>query len=374
LKVLVTGGAGFIGSYIVDNLIEQGYDVVVYDNLEPQVHGKEQKIPEYLNKKADFIKGDIRDAELLKKCLSNIDIIFHQAALVGVGQSMYRMEDYVDVNTKGTATLLQTIISLKKKPVKVIVASSMSIYGEGNYKCENCNKHYTPFLRIDSQLKSKNWEYKCSKCNSILVPVKTPETKPLFPTSVYAITKRDQEELILSVLRAYNIPAVALRYFNVYGARQSLSNPYTGVLAIFISRLLNNAPPVIFEDGNQTRDFIHVKDIAKANILAMESEQALWKTYNVGTGRPTSINQVADILIKDINNSLKKEIKFKYRAGDIRHCFADITRIKEELGFEPSISFDEGIKSYIEFIKQAPESKDMLDQAIEELEERGLTL
>ncbi len=372
VKILVTGGAGFIGSHLVDALIEKGYKVRIYDNLDPQVHGKAQKIPEYLNKKAEFIKGDVRDRQKLKGAIKDIDIIFHEASAVGVGQSMYEIEKYVDANTRGTAVLLDILVNEPNKVKKVLVASSMSIYGEGAYKCKNCGVVY-PKLRPREQLKKRDWEMKCPHCGSIVKPMPTNEDKPLYPTSVYAITKRDQEELVLSTLQAYSIPAVALRYFNVYGPRQSLSNPYTGALAIFISRLLNKNPPLIFEDGNQSRDFVYVQDIVKANLLAMNSDKADWENFNVGTGIITTIKDVADVLGKNINPGIKPEIVNKFRAGDIRHCYADIAKIKGILGFEPDINFERGIKNYLEWVKtQKP--TDNIDKAIKELEKKGLTI
>ena len=372
LKILVTGGVGFIGSHIVDALIDQGHTVRVYDNLDPQVHGKSQQIPEYFNKKAEFIKGDIRDKDALKQAIEDIDIIFHEAAAVGVGQSMYQVEKYVDVNTRGTGVLLDILVNKPNKVKKVIVASSMSIYGEGAYKCKKCGIVY-PKLRSKEQLKDRDWEMRCPVCGAQVSPVPTNEEKPLYPTSVYAITKRDQEELVLSTLEAYSIPAVALRYFNVFGPRQALSNPYTGALAIFISRLLNNNPPLIFEDGKQSRDFIYIKDIVRANLLVMEKDEANWQNYNVGTGRMTTIKGVAELLADNISPAIKPQIVNKFRAGDIRHCYADISKIKNTLGFEPEISFEEGIKEYLKWVR-TQKASDNVNQAIEELEKKGLTL
>ncbi len=372
VKILVTGGAGFIGSHLVDALIERGYKVRIYDNLDPQVHGKAQKIPEYLNKKAEFIKGDVRDRKRLKDAIKDIDIIFHEASAVGVGQSMYEIEKYVDANTRGTAVLLDILVNEPNKVKKVLVASSMSIYGEGAYKCKNCGVVY-PKLRSREQLKKRDWEMRCPHCGSIVKPMPTNEDKPLYPTSVYAITKRDQEELVISTLQAYSIPAVALRYFNAYGSRQSLSNPYTGALAIFTSRLLNKNSPLIFEDGNQTRDFVYVQDIVKANLLSMEKDEANWESFNVGTGRMTSIKEASEIIAKNIKPGIKSVVVNKFRAGDIRHCYADISKIKRVLGFKPMFSFENGIKKYLQWVvKQKP--VDRVNNAIRELEEKGLTL
>jgi len=365
MKILVTGGAGFVGSYLVDALAEK-HDVAIYDNLEPQVH---KGIPEYLNKGAEFIKEDIRNKAKLKEALSDSEIIFHQAAMVGVGQSMYQVEKYMDVNTMGTAKLLDILANEEHDVKKLIVASSMSIYGEGKYECSECGILYPP-LRSEAQLKKREWEMKCPSCGNVVKPVPTDEDKPLQPTSIYAISKKDQEEMCLAVGRAYGIPTVALRYFNIYGPRQALSNPYTGVCAIFSSRIKNNNPPIIFEDGLQTRDFISVHDIVKANILFMKKSRADYEMYNVGTGKPVSILDIANTLSKLYGKALKPEIVNKYRSGDIRHCFADISKIKK-LGFEPAVSFKEGMQELVEWGKTQI-AEDKSETAYQELKERGL--
>jgi dTDP-L-rhamnose 4-epimerase len=366
LKILVTGGAGFIGSHLVDKLITKGHDVCVIDNLEPQVHLYK---PGYLNPKAEYIFDNIKNTKTLISVLSDVEIIFHQAANVGVGQSMYEIERYIDTNVMGTAKLLDVIVNSKNSVKKIIVASSMSIYGEGEYTCNKCGIVY-PKLRSDKQLKNREWEMKCPCCGAQTKPIPTRENKPLHPTSVYAVSKRDQEELCLSVGRAYGIPTVALRYFNVYGPRQSLSNPYTGVCAIFSSRIRNGNPPIIYEDGLQTRDFIYVDDIVYANIIAMESNLANYESFNVGSGKPTSILEVATILSKLYNKKIQPKIIKKYRSGDIRHCFAEITAIKK-LGFVPKTSFEEGIKRLTQWGQKAT-AIDMVDDATKELIQRGL--
>jgi len=367
MKILVTGGAGFIGSHLVDKLVEMGHDVVVIDNLEPQVHQGKQ--PSYLNSKAEYIFKDVKDGKTLTSLLKDVEVIFHQAAAVGVGQSMYEIEKYVDANVMGTAKLLDVLVNKENSVKKLIVASSMSIYGEGAYECGDCGIVY-PELRPDEQMKKREWEMKCPECGEIVKPLPTKENKPLKPTSVYAVSKRDQEELCLAVGRAYGIATVALRYFNVYGPRQSLSNPYTGVCAIFSSRIKNNNPPLIFEDGLQTRDFIYVDDIVQANILAMEKSQANYKALNVGTGKKTSILEVANVLAKLYGKNIEPEVVNKYRAGDIRHCFADITEI-QKIGFCPKFTFEEGMKKLVEWGKQA-EAVDKVEDATKELVERGL--
>jgi dTDP-L-rhamnose 4-epimerase len=313
-----------------------------------------------------------------------VEVVFHEAALVGVGQSMYDIERYTHVNSYGTAVLLQAIVGLKDRPRKMIVASSMSIYGEGAYTCP-IHREVHPKLREKDQLADEDWELHCpvAGCKEYVFPAPTHEDKPLYPTSIYAINKRDQEEMFLSVGRAYNIPAVALRYFNTYGVRQALSNPYTGVAAIFSSRLLNGNPPVVYEDGKQIRDFVDVRDIARANLIVMNNEKADYQAFNVGTGRSISILDVANVLMTHFNELSKNgkarqimnasaiEITGKYRVGDIRHCFPDIGRL-QALGYEPKFQFEDGITNLANWIvAQTP--VDSFDQARQELVRRGLS-
>jgi len=368
-KVLVTGGAGFIGSHIVDELVRRGHDVRVLDNLDPQVHGKGAKRPGYLNPNAEFLKGDVRVRADLKRALEGVDVVFHEASAVGVGQSMYLIDYYVDVNCRGTGLLLDEMVNGEHSIKKLVVASSMSIYGEGEYECGRCGS-VAPDFRPKKQLEGHDWEMRCPGCGGSAVPMPTKEGKPLGPTSVYAVTKRDQEELVLSVGKAYGIPSVALRYFNVYGPRQSLSNPYTGVCAIFQSNIKNGNPPVIYEDGLQTRDFIDVRDIVAANMLAMESPKADYEMFNVGSGMPTSVLEIAETFIRLYGSDIRPDIKRKYRAGDIRHCYADISKIGQ-IGFKPRISFKGGMSDLVEW-GRAQEAKDRSRLALKELQERNL--
>ena len=366
-RILVTGGAGFIGSYIVDRLIEDGHEVAVLDNLELQVH--QGNFPDYLNRSAKFVKGSVLDYDLLKSLVSEAEIIFHEASLSGVGQSMYQVRRYADANMMGTACLLDVLANETHNVKKVLVASSMSGYGEGAYECESCGV-VSPPLRTEEQLKTKRWELMCS-CGKQLQPVATPETKPFHPTSIYAVSKVSQEQMVLSLCRAYGIPAVALRYFNVYGPRQSLSNPYTGVAAIFLSRIRNNNPPLVFEDGLQTRDFVSVHDIVQANILAMKSHAADYEAFNVGSGFSTPIKSFAEILAKLCNKSITPNVTDKFRKGDIRHCFSDISKIKKLLEWSPEISFERGMQELITW-SETQNSVDKADQAAEELKSKGL--
>ncbi len=368
-NILITGGAGFIGSHLADRLIEDGHCVRILDSLDKQVH-QDGNIPEYLNENLEFIKGDMRDRETIMESLKDIDVIFHQAAAVGVGQSMYEIERYVEANTLGTAKLLDILANKEHNVRKLIVASSMSIYGEGKYECENCGIVY-PKLRPDAQLENREWELKCPTCNRLLFPLPTDETKPLHPTSIYAITKRDQEEMCLNIGGAYGIPTVALRYFNVYGTRQALSNPYTGVAAIFSSRILNQKSPMIFEDGLQSRDFVHVRDIVQANLKAMTRKSGEYEAFNIGTGRRMTILEIAKTLVEKLDPGVSSTIVGRYRKGDIRHCFADISKARKKLGYEPQVMFSDGILDLTEWVK-SQDAVDSFNRAQEELQSKGL--
>ena len=368
-SVLVTGGAGFVGSHIVDEYVDAGYDVTVVDNLTDQVHDEK---PDYLNDDAEYVWGDIRDRELMTDLLKSVDVLNHQASAVGVGQSMYEIEEYVDVNTLATAQILDTIVNHDIDLQKIVVASSMSIYGEGEYRCPDCEEHRRPSLRSEEQMTREKWEHVCEDCGTDLEPLPTPESKPRDSTSIYAITKKDQEEMCLSIGRAYSIPTVALRYFNIFGSRQALDNPYTGVCAIFSSRIKNDNPPLVFEDGEQTRDFIHVSDVARANRLAVESD-ATDVAVNVGTGDPTTINGIAETLIDLYGKSdtLSPEIANDYRQGDIRHCYADTTTAADALGFEAEVGFEKGMRELVAWGREQ-EAEDRFEEAHAELEEKGL--
>lgn len=350
-KILVTGGAGFIGSFLVDALLERGHQVRVYDALVPQVHGPEQSVPDYVNRDAEFVAGDVRDRNSLLKALDGVDVVYHLAAAVGVGQSMYQIQYYTEANTLGGAVLLDLLANTKHQVRKIIVASSMSIYGEGKYDCGSCGTVF-PRLRSEAQLAARDWEMRCPDCDRVVRPAGTDEDKPLFPTSIYAITKRDHEEMFLSTGFTYGIPTVALRFFNTYGPRQALSNPYTGVMAIFSGRLLNHKPPIIYEDGKQTRDFIHVSDIVQGMLLAMDKPEADFQVFNLGTGVPTSIGGVAELLIEHLaDGDIEPQILHQFRAGDIRHCYADIAKARRLLAFEPRVSLQEGMVDLLAWVE-----------------------
>lgn len=369
LTVLVTGGAGFIGSHLVDALVARGHRVRILDSLVPQVHGEAVPL-RHLNPAAEFERGDVSDRAAVERAIEGVDAVFHQAAEVGVGQSMYEIHRYVHANDLGTAVLLEAIVARREKIKKLVVASSMSIYGEGAYYCAGCGKVY-PQLREVAQLLDRRWEIECPTCGEPVTPAATREDKPLFPTSVYAITKQDQEQFCLVVGRTYGIPTVALRYFNVYGTRQALSNPYTGVCAIFSARLLNGHRPLIFEDGAQTRDFVHVSDIVQGNLLALESNGADFQAVNIGTGKATSIKQVCGLLSKGLGKDLEPELVGKYREGDIRHCVADVSRARSLLGFEPRVTLEDGIPELLTWVREQS-ANDQVEVATAELESRQL--
>jgi dTDP-L-rhamnose 4-epimerase len=369
-SVLITGGAGFIGSHLADELLEHGYHVRVLDNVSEQVHGRRHSRPEYLNQEVEFVKGDVRDPEVVEDALKGIESVYHFAAMVGVGQSMYQIVDYTDVNNLGTATLLEALIN---RPVqKLVVASSMSIYGEGLYRNRK-GELVAGCERSLEQLRAHAWELRDDEGEE-LKPVATPETKQPSLASVYALSKYDQERLCMIIGRTYNIPTTALRFFNVYGTRQALSNPYTGVLAIFASRLLNNNSPMIFEDGLQRRDFVSVYDVAQAGRLALETPEANGQVFNVGSGHHFTVREVAERMSRVMGKDfVEPQITGKYRAGDIRHCFADISHARRVLGYEPRISFEEGLAELVQWLS-GQAAVDRVAQASAELAARGLTV
>jgi dTDP-L-rhamnose 4-epimerase len=368
VRVLVTGGAGFIGSHVVDRLLADGHAVRVLDSLDPQVH---DGWPDDLAADAEWIEGDVRDREAVRGALDDVDRVVHFAAAVGVGQSMYEIERYTSVNAIGAAVLLEEAIEARDRLEKLVVASSMSIYGEGLYRCPAEGTEHAPRPRGDDQLERREWELACPSCGEPLEPLPTPETKPLAPASIYAIGKRDHEEMALVWGRAYRVPATALRFFNVYGPRQALSNPYTGVAAIFASRLLNGRPPVVFEDGRQSRDFVHVSDVVQAVITALEPGRGDGRALNVGTGSPTTVADVAEVLARELRVEVEPKIRESFRAGDVRHCVADIALARELLGFQPQVRFADGMRELAAWLANQ-EARDLVDEATSALVERGL--
>jgi dTDP-L-rhamnose 4-epimerase len=362
--VLITGGAGFIGSHVGDELLRAGYRVRAFDSLVEQVHGNgTTKRPEYLADGIELIAGDVRSPEVVRGALEGIDSVVHLAARVGVGQSMYEPAEYAAANTTGTGVLLEALL---EHPVrKLVVASSMSIYGEGAYEPAPAAQ------RTREQLARGEWDPRGPN-GEALTPVPTPETKEPSLASVYALTKYDQERMCLLYGGAYDVPTVALRFFNVYGPRQALSNPYTGALAIFASRLLNDRRPIVYEDGGQRRDFVNVADVARACRLALERDGADGQAVNVAGGEGTSVLEIADALTRVLGKEIEPELPGTFRAGDIRHCFADVTLAREALGFQAEVRFEDGLAELAGWL-EGQVATDRFDEAAAELSERGLT-
>lgn len=371
--VLITGGAGFIGSHLTDAMLARGYEVTVLDKLAPQVHGEAELDadgwPIYLDPRARRIRGDLLDDDVFEASLAGVTHLAHLAASVGVGQSMTNIVDYTRNNVMSAATMLEVLSRAPHTVERIAVASSMSIYGEGAYTRKSGEPVF-PDLRTHEQLASGHWEL--IDHDEELRPLPTGEDKLLRPASIYAVNKRDHEEMFLSVGRALEIPTVALRLFNAYGSRQALSNPYTGVAAIFISRLLNDQPPLIFEDGEQLRDFVHVRDVAEAFAVVLESDRALWDAFNVGSGRPISVTQMAQILARLLHKNIAPEIMNKCRVGDIRHCFADISKIDRMFGFEPRQTLETGMAELIDWVAAAKAPVNRSQECFAELQSSKL--
>ncbi len=370
-KVLVIGGAGFIGSHLVDSLVKAGHSVRVFDNLETQVHGhirEQQKWPAYASPEAEYVLGDVRDLDGLGKAIEDVDIIYHFAAVTGVGQSAYQIAKYTDVNIQGTANLLDNLLRRNNHVEKIILASSRAIYGEGLYHCDYCGP-VTPDVRSPEALEQKLWEATCPNCSRPIRPVLTPETKRYIPGSIYGITKLSQEQLCLCFSQTYQIPSIVLRLYNVYGPRQSPSNPYTGIITTFLQRLQNGQAPEVYEDGLMTRDFVFVSDVIKACLSALELDQS--GVFNVGTGQFITILEIANLLCQMINPEIKPQVVGISRLGDIRHCSADLTRVSNTMHYQPSVILKDGLLKVIEGYKH----KQVTDQssiAMNELRQAGL--
>lgn len=361
-RVLVTGGSGFIGGHTVDELINQGYEVVVMENYEKQVH--RGTIPGYENKKAKYVRGDVRYRKHWAKALMGCEYIIHLAAAVGVGQSFWQSTKYFSVNTIGTSNLYDILIhekALSSKIKKIVLASSKSIYGEGSYSCKD-HGLVCPNPRPIEQLKKHDWEAKCPICGNDTVPVATTEEKPPQNLSPYALSKYDSERISIDYSELLGIPTVAFRYFNAYGPGQSLNNPYTGVLAIFMSRLKNGHPPLVFEDGKQIRDFINVKDIAKINVKALEHGNGV---YNVGSGKAVSLLQAIRSISDLMSTNIEPIITEDFRSGDNRHDFADITKLISDFGYYNFQEFSKGIQDLVEWGSNI-KSIDLVDKAEKE--------
>lgn len=368
-RVLITGGAGFIGSHLARHLLERGYEVRALDNLIAQVH-REAKRPSYLHDEVELVHADICDRTAVQSALRNVDYVIHLAARVGVGQSMYEIGGYTAVNTFGTAVLLEEMMDREIR--KLVVASSMSIYGEGLYRAPD-GREVQSASRRRRQLEGEQWEPRGDH-DDRLEPLPTPESKRPALSSIYALGKFDQERMCLLFGSSYQIPTVALRLFNVYGPDQALSNPYTGVLAIFAGRLLHSRPPLIYEDGRQRRDFVSVHDAVRACTLALQRNQADGLAVNVGSGQGVTIEQVARGLASVMGrDQIEPVLTGKYRVGDIRHCFADIALARQTLGYEPHVALEQGMVELARWL-EGQQSDDRVEAAASELAARGLTL
>ncbi len=369
--ILVTGGAGYIGSHLVDSLVAREYRVTVLDNLEPQVH-RSGTWPSYANPEAKYVKGDVRDRAVFEPLVLASQAVVHFAAAVSIGQSMYQVDRYVDVNTRGTALLLDILVNTKHKVEKVIVASSIGVYGEGAYTCD-AHGAVAPTIRPESQLAARDWEQHCPHCGKHLKSIPTPEDKALYRDNIYSMTKYHQEEMVLLIGKTYGIPSVAPRFFNVYGPRQSLSNPYAGVAAIWLSRLLNGKQPIVFEDGGQLRDFVSIHDVVDCLLLMIEKPGADYLPVNVGSGETITILEVAKLIGRLLGSPIQPQITEAGRTFDIRHNTADITRARDTLGFAPKVTLDQGFAELIKWAKTTPDvAVDFFDKALQELRDKGL--
>ena len=369
--VLVTGGAGYIGSHLVDALVAREYRVTVLDNLEPQVH-RSLTWPSYVNAEATYVRGDVRDRAVFEPLIVASDAVVHFGAAVSVGQSMYQIDRYVDVNTRGTALLLDILVNAKHDVQKVLVASSIGVYGEGAYRCAT-HGTVAPGIRPETQLAARDWEQRCPICHDHVASVPTPEDKALYRDNIYSMTKYHQEEMVLLIGKTYGIPAVAPRFFNVYGPRQSLSNPYAGVAAIWLSRLLNGKPPVVFEDGAQLRDFVSIHDVIECLTLMLEQPGADFLPVNVGSGQTVTILEIAAMLNRILGTAIDPQVTETGRRFDIRHNTADITRARDTLGFDPRVSLEEGFAELVDWARTTPDvAEDFFDRALDELAQKGL--
>lgn len=372
-NVLITGGAGFIGSHLSKKLLEKGYRVKVFDNLSPQIHGDDASTsPLFLSikGKVEFFQGDVRVREDWEKALVNQDAVIHLAAETGTGQSMYQAERYVDVNIRGTAILLDLLARKNHQIKKVLVASSRAIYGEGRYYCET-HKEVYPLARNEADLCKGDFEPKCPICNLALTLQATNEGSNIQPNSIYGFTKQSQEEMTLLACKNLGIPVIAFRYQNVYGPGQSLSNPYTGILSIFSTRILNGNTVYLFEDGKESRDFVYIDDVVDATILGLENQQLKNEVLNVGSGINTSVLEVAQKLKKAYSSSVDIKINGNFRLGDIRHNYADLAKISS-IGFRPKVFFEEGVVKFTSWVKQQKVQQDTYEMSIQELKEKGL--
>lgn len=370
-NILITGGAGFVGSNLSLKLIKKGCSVRVLDNLSPQIHGEYSPLYESIKGKVNFIKGSVLSYDDWRAALRDIEVVVHLAAETGTGQSMYEIEKYTDVNIKASAIFLDILANEKHSVKKILIASSRAIYGEGKYECTSCGVVY-PNERRDADMANGDFAVKCPKCGVDAKSQATDEESKIHPSSIYGITKQAQEQMFMVMGKSLNIPVVALRYQNVYGAGQSLSNPYTGILSIFSTRIKNNNTITLFEDAKESRDFVYIDDVVDATILGIEKDEANYEVFNVGLGCAIDVERVANTLVKAYSSSSKIVITGSYRVGDIRDNYADLTKIKSKLGFEPKVSFEEGILRFTKWVDAQEIGEDGYEKSIGEMRERGL--
>lgn len=374
-NVLITGGAGFIGTALSLTLISKGYKIRVLDNLSKQIHGdtpEKSHLFNLIKDKVEFIKGDVRNRQDWLTALKDQHIIIHLAAETGTGQSMYEIEKYTDVNIKGTSILWDILANQKDHSVeKLVIASSRSIYGEGKYECDQHGIVY-PKERKENDMLQKDFNVKCPICNSNANLLATDEISKIHPSSIYGLTKQVQEEMCMIAGKSLNIPVVAYRYQNVYGPGQSLSNPYTGILSIFSTRIKNNNEINIFEDGEESRDFVYIQDVVDATILGVEKDEANYNVYNVGSGIQTTVVDVIKNLTKEYDSNVNYTISGNFRLGDIRDNYADLSKITEDLGFKPKVSFEQGIKLFCQWVSNQEIQSDQYSKSFEEMKNKGL--
>ena len=371
-KILITGGAGFIGSRLTEELYQKGYRITILDNLSSQIHGSRENSLSYhrVKKISNFIIGDVRNKDDWKLALKDNDIIVHLASLTGTGQSMYEIDEYNAVNVMGTSHLLSSLMDSEHQVKKIIIASSRSVYGEGKYKCIDHGTQF-PDKRLEVDMKNGEFNNKCLECRKTIDPIPTDETARINPSSIYAITKYQQESMIMLMADYLNIPSVILRYQNVYGPGQSLINPYTGILSVFSTRLLNGINIEVYEDGLESRDFIYIDDVVRSTILSIEKDECNGEILNIGSGSPVTVNEVAKLLKNLYNSQSKITINGKYRLGDIRHNFADISKANKLLGFYPETSFEQGIKNFADWVQNQDIYEDNYEKSLKELDEKG---
>jgi dTDP-L-rhamnose 4-epimerase len=373
-KILITGGAGFIGSRLALALLENGHQVRVLDNLSPQIHGENPEnssLYRSIKGKVEFFHGSVTERDDLMMVLPSIDIVVHLAAETGTGQSMYAIQHYSDVNIGGTSLLLDLIANEPFPIKKIVAASSRAVYGEGKYHCESHGPVY-PQSRLEKDMEKGLFDTICPLCANVLELLPTDETSPVNPSSVYGITKLTQEQMVLTVGKALGISALAFRYQNVYGPGQSLSNPYTGILSIFSTRIRNEKGINIFEDGKESRDFVYIDDVVDATVRGIELETSVVDVFNVGSGVAVDVITVANTLQSLLGIVVPVEITGQYRVGDIRHNVADLTKVSSKLGFSPSVLITEGLSHFVEWVDGEKIEKDRYDESLKELKSKGL--